>query len=237
MADQPRDVAEEAGHLAAHHVGDGGGRAAVRHMGDGRAAGVHQLFDGQVRNAADARAAHRDGWLGLAGVGHELGRGARRIGRVHHQQLHVVGHQRDRRKVALHVVRQLLVQRRIDRRRAHAGDPDGAAIGRRAHHFAGADGAVGTALVVDDDGLVEFLAQLLAQRAGHEVDRPARRKGHDDAGALAALSQGRQRGGQHQAAGQRGQGRASVKGHVCLLSLIVNRSGRSCRRPPRVRCR
>ena len=77
----------------------------------------------------------------------------------------------------------LRVDRGADRQRADVAQQQRVAVGRRLGHEVGAEVAVGAGLVLDDHGLLERLRQRLADGAGDDVGRAARRVGHDDAQA------------------------------------------------------
>ena len=134
--------------------------------------------------------------IGLDGVGHQ------HVG--HH------GQQAHRGKVLDGVVTQLAVQRLVGGH-ADGGDHQRVAIARLLGHEVGTNVAARAGLVLDDEGLAQRLASLLAQRARNGVHGAARREGHHPADGLAGpggsrcLGAGCRQGGRGQGAGQQGQ--------------------------------
>ena len=103
----------------------------------------------------------------------------RRVGldpklRRDHQNFRRGGDNRDRHQILEDVVGQGFVQRRIgDDRRIH--EHDVVAVGRRAGDVVDADDAAGSGPILDHDGLVENIAELLRQRAADKLDDASRR--------------------------------------------------------------
>jgi len=64
------------------------------------------------------------------------------------------------------------------------GEEQGVAVGLAACHMANADGAGGAGPVVDDDRLLEALAQVLGQAPGKSIGLAAGGPGHDDVNFL-----------------------------------------------------
>ena len=75
----------------------------------------------------------------------------------------------DRDEVALRVVRQLFIKRRIDRMRAAVADRPGMAVGRRPRDEVHRHDAVIAGAVVDDDDLPEHLGHLRRQQTDLRV--------------------------------------------------------------------
>ncbi len=92
-----------------------------------------------------------------------------------------IAEQHQRREILHHVIGNGLVEERIDHvhRSRHQ---QRVAVGRRLGDGIGADDAGGTAgAIFDDEVLPDRLVELLHQNARDAIDRPARRKRHDDA--------------------------------------------------------
>ncbi len=136
---------------------------------------------------------------------------------VHDHHVGHTGHQRDRRKVLLRVIRHLAVQRFVDAMGAHRAHQQGVAIPGGFGHEVGADIAAGTGPVVHDEGLAESLGQLGRHGAGQDVGGAARRKWHDDAhrlGRPGALGDGRH------AHGARQDGQASAMDQAAPVGSV-----------------
>ena len=88
---------------------------------------------------------------------------------------------------------------------AERGEQQRAPVGLRVHHGAHADAPVGADAIVDDDGLVQLLAQFVGQHADEPVARAACRERINDAHRLAL----RERRRAHEQDGAGGQRRPS----------------------------
>ena len=88
---------------------------------------------------------------------------------VHDQHGRVEHRHADRREILDRVVREIAVQRRIDRDGAHGGEEQGIAVGLRLRHVLGRDRAAGAWPVVDDDGLSDQAAQPFGQEPRDEI--------------------------------------------------------------------
>ena len=91
------------------------------------------------------------------------------------------------------------------------------AVGRRARHATGADGAGGAGLVLDEEALAGLLGELLGHLAGDHVHRATRGVGHHDLDRLGGPGLGKGRGDQGQVS-QEGGGQNQVECffHGCL---------------------
>jgi hypothetical protein len=124
---------------------------------------------------------------------------------AHHQHVRHLRDAGDRREVADRVVRQLRVEPGIDRVRRDGAHDDRRAVGRGLGHGVGAEVAAGAGTVLDDHR-AEAVLHLLGERAGDDVERAARRIGHDEA-ERPGLRQRRQRPRRRdRAGGKRGEG-------------------------------
>jgi hypothetical protein len=152
-----------------------------------------EQFGGEMGGRAVARRGIAQ--LARFGLGqrHQLGERVHRQRRGHRDD---VGHgrkQADGGEVTDRVVAQLAEQRQVGAVRRVEADEQGVAVGRRARRGLGADVAAGTALVFDDDGLTELVAQTQGQRARHVVQHAGGRRRHDDAHRLVRVGRLRQR--------------------------------------------
>jgi hypothetical protein len=99
--------------------------------------------------------------LELVGIDHENGQESRR--------------QRDRRKILLRIVGELLVKRRIGRKGRDVAQQDGVAVGRRLGDELGADICRRARLVLDHDRLADDVRHFGADQACEEVGSSAGR--------------------------------------------------------------
>src|SRR3954469_2841114 len=74
-----------------------------------------------------------------------------------------------RRKILYSVIRKLAVESWINRMRRGGAEQEDIAVGRRFRDDVGADDAVGTGAIVDDEGLPEAVAELLADQPRDDV--------------------------------------------------------------------
>ena len=113
----------------------------------------------------------------------------RRALRHHQHQLGI--HQRgDRHEVAHQLVGPIRIER-LDGGLGRRDHQQGVAVGRGFRGLRGADDGAGAGAVLHHDRLTERLAQLLAERAGEHVGRPARAERHDHAdGAVRIVLRG-----------------------------------------------
>ena len=152
---------------------------------------------------------------GSPGVVDQLLDGFHRQRRVDHQQIRHAHQHGDRRQVALGLVRQVGIQRRVDRDGADIAHHDGVAVGRLLDRVVGAQVAAGASLVLDDHGLLQTLSEFVADQPGQHVGRAARRVRHDPfdglggPGRLRADGTGGHRHPRHQ--------RKRDAFHLCLL--------------------
>ena len=113
-------------------------------------------------------------------------------------RLHRAGGDRHRRGADDHhrleilhrVERQLGIERLVHRVGVE-DEHEGVAVGRALRHVLGADDAGGAGAVLDDELLLERLAELGGEQARQRVDRAARRVGRDELDGLGRASPGR----------------------------------------------
>ena len=181
MRHRRQQVVEHHLHLAADHVGQRRRRAAVRHVLHLDAGHRHEQLGRQMDGGAVAGGGIAD----LAGIGFrigdELGDGLGRHRRVHLHDVRPIRDAGDRRDVVEEVVRQLLVERGVDRVRRR-DDHQRVAVGRRRDDRLRRHIAAGARPVLHDDLLAEPVRQTLRHDARHDVGRPAGRES-DDRGA------------------------------------------------------
>lgn len=114
---------------------------------------------------------------GMAGEGLEVGDRQRRR---HHQVQADVGDVADRHEVLPRVVAEL-VEQRVDRHGEPVDEQERVAVRRSLHHGIGAEAAVDARLVLDDEGGLQLLRQLVADQARHDVRPRPRWIRNDDA--------------------------------------------------------
>ena len=86
----------------------------------------------------------------------------------------------DRHKILARVITDILVKRRTDGEGAGVSDQKGVAVRLGLGRRLGADGAAGTAAIVDDDALSEQLAHLVGDDARDDGGAASRRKRNDE---------------------------------------------------------
>ena len=86
----------------------------------------------------------------------------------------------DLREAFRRIVFQVRIERRRRRLRPHVADRDGVAVRRGLGGAGHAEAAAGAADVLDDEGLAERAAHVLADQAGDDIGRPAGGERHDD---------------------------------------------------------
>src|SRR5690606_18385356 len=104
-----------------------------------------------------------------------------------HEHQRIRGNERDRREIALRIVRELGIDggRSGERRGV---EQQGMAVGRRFRDDGGADRAAGAGAVVDHDLLAPGGDQLRSVHAGEQIGRAARGEGNDDPDRLAGIA-------------------------------------------------
>jgi hypothetical protein len=114
----------------------------------------------------------------------ELGqRLVRRVG-AHHQHHGLRSHHRHGQQVFQRVVGHLGEQRRVDRQVGGLAQADGVAVGLGLGDHVHADVAVAARAVVDDEGPLGVVGELLRDEPGHDVGGAAGGVGHDQAHGL-----------------------------------------------------
>src|SRR5262245_14282294 len=91
----------------------------------------------------------------------QLANGMDRQRRMHANDERAGGDEADRREIPARIVADIVVERRIDRERAGAAEPECVAVGRCLGDLTGGDAAARAAAILDDDLLAERLAHLL----------------------------------------------------------------------------
>ena len=110
----------------------------------------------------------------------ELGEGLDRDLGVHHQQVGELGEAGNRHEILFRVVRQVLVEERVNGVGAHRADKKGVSVRRGLGDGGRSDIAAGTGTVLDHEGLAVFGLKLLGDDAGEEIRRAAGAEGDDD---------------------------------------------------------
>ncbi len=116
----------------------------------------------------------------LFGVGDELRHRVGRHRRVHFHHHRQIGDQRQHPEVFHRIVRQLLVEHRIEHEDRRRRDEQRVTVGLGAGHGFGGDGALRTGLVLDDDRLLQVPAEILADQPAEDIGRTARGIGNDE---------------------------------------------------------
>ena len=137
-----------------------------------------------MRNTSFARRRNGQGFFFSFCGRHEFNNILGRIVDVDHKHFHVVGGQRHRHKIFLHVVGELRKQRRINGCCAHTGEPQSRTIGFRLDHFIGTNGTTGAGFVFYNHRSTQGSAQRLSQCARHGIYGPACSKSHNDSHRL-----------------------------------------------------
>src|SRR6476660_5955758 len=99
---------------------------------------------------------------------------------MHHQRGGRMTDHPDRHKILARVITDILVKRRTDGEGAGVSDQKGVAVRLGLGRRLGADGAAGTAAIVDDDALSEQLAHLVGDDARDDGGAASRRKRNDE---------------------------------------------------------
>ncbi|SPA01294.1 hypothetical protein CBM2626_B110236 [Cupriavidus taiwanensis] len=163
--------------LAGHQCRQDRRAAVVGHVGELELRFHRQALAGQVGGAADAAGAEGQRVGMLLAVVDQLGHGLDRQLLAGEQEQWQLGHFRHRHQVG-GLVAELRIQRHIGAVGGQHRDK-GVAVRRRARSDADAQGAVGTGLVLDDDGLAQPLRDLLEHDPRDRVGGAARGVGHD----------------------------------------------------------
>ena len=115
----------------------------------------------------------------LFGVGDEL---RHRLGRHRRVNLHdhgQIGDQRQHPKIPHGIVRQFLVEHRIEHDDRRRRDKQRVAVGLGTGHRFGADGALRTGLVLDEHRLLQIPAEKFGHQSAQNIGRTARGIGND----------------------------------------------------------
>ncbi len=146
----------------------------VRHL-DPRHIGKHG--GGQVMESADAAGAVAQ--RPLFGERDEIVDAVHRQRRADDQHERHRSNDRHQRHILGRIVRQLFVERRVDRERRHRHH-DRVAVGRRLRHKVGRDHRAFPGTVLDREGLIELLLKFVAEHACERVGAAAARERHDE---------------------------------------------------------
>ena len=184
-------LVHDAAGLAAQHRGDGFGAALVGHMHHVQAQTRVELGKRHMGACAIAGG----GIVVLAGMGLDLVNELLEVLDVDHigidgQHIGHVHQRSDGHEVGLHVERQFLVERGIAAMGGGGAEVDGVAIGLGTGHELAADIAGGAALVVNDDGLAQNLAQGLLRHAADHIHTRSGVKAHDHGDGLVRIAGG-----------------------------------------------
>ena len=127
-----------------------------------------------------------------AGLFRECGRNNENVGRRSDERYGL--------EVALRIVGQLLIKRRIDGKRRHRAHHKRVAVTLGVTHVAHADIAAGTRAVFHDNR-AKYRRNRISNSAGRNVERASRRIRHNDADGIAAFAFERRLGGQRKGCG------------------------------------
>jgi hypothetical protein len=175
-----RDRREHHLDLAAHEIGNRRRRALIGNMHDVDTGHRLEQLAGEMRRRADPVRAEVDAAGPGPRGGDQILDVVDRQARVDDDDIERARHQGDRRKGAERIVRQLGIERRIDRVGERRHQQRVAVWGARRHR-GGADDGAGARLVLDDDRLAEIRGHRLAEPARNNICAPAGRERHDDA--------------------------------------------------------
>ena len=181
-------AAEKKVHFAREHGGVRRCRALVRHVGELESHGEREQHRGKMLRAAGAVRGIGEPARVRARGGDEVLHRAIAACRVDDQHVRLVRDLHHRREVAHRVVRQLIVQARVDAVRADAAQHDGVAVGRRFRSELGADDAVGAGAILHHHRLAERAAELRADLAPDHVVVAAGGIRHDRADRLRRIA-------------------------------------------------
>ena len=170
--------------MARDHVAQRGAAAAIRNVPDVGAG--HALEQFHIDVMRRAHAARRIAELARLGLGEldELGHRVRRQRRVDDQHERHRGDERDRRKINERIVRQLLVDARVEGQRRARRRQQRVTVGRGARHIGAAGGGALPGAVLDDEGLAQLPFEALRQEPRQRVGSAAGGVRHHDAHRL-----------------------------------------------------
>ena len=100
---------------------------------------------------------------------------------VHREEIEHPHAVRDKRQIALDVVRHFGEQGAVDGERNDIAVAERVAVGRGSHDIQGADGERSAGLILDHESHAHLRAQLLRKDAHQDVRRAARRRRNDEA--------------------------------------------------------
>ena len=164
---------------AAHEVADGRPGAAIGH--EVRREAELRVED-KARHVGDrANPGVAVGELGIVGleVVDELFQGFRRGVFLGHDCLRRVVDDAHLREALRRIVFEIRIERGRRRLRPHIADRDGVAVGLRLGRADHAQGPAGAADVLDHERLAERARHMIADKAGYDIGRSARRERHD----------------------------------------------------------
>ena len=183
-----RDARREHRQLAGIEIHQSRIGAAIRHVNDVRQAGeLLEELGTQMRGGADPGGAVGERSRVRLGIGHELGNGADRQGRVHHQGRDQFGGDRDRRKVLERIVGRLCRDQRGDDELARRSGEQRVAVGLGLGDRGGGDQPAAAPLVLDDD-VAEPLLRRFGPQPCHDIDNAAGRSRHHQPDRLPRIS-------------------------------------------------
>jgi len=162
-------------------------RALVRHMShlDAGHAG-EQLGVEVVRRTRPAGAVGQLAWIGLGVLDQLLDRFYRQIVVDDENERRSCNHHQ-RHKIGRGIIRQLLVQRSIDRHWRRRRHQERIAIGLGMSHQARADHGAGAGFVLDDNWLADAFLELLPDQTRQDLGRTTGRVRNDDGDRLGRI--------------------------------------------------
>jgi hypothetical protein len=168
---------------------------ATRSVHDVDAGARLEHFADQMRQHADAaRGKIHLARIGL-GIGDQLLHGVRRHCRIDHEDVGAFADQRDRIKTLERIVAGIGMQQRRDDEPAGAGVKQRIAVGRGFGGVLRADRIAGTGAVFDHHPFAERILQIIRSDPRNDIDRPARRRRHDDFHRAVWIIVGKRRAG------------------------------------------
>ena len=174
--------------MSRDQVGDCEARALVGDVGHLDPGDLFQLLRDQVPLRAVARGTISELAGFLSRIGDELLQVLRRQRRVHDQHARRAAEERDVGEIAQRIEREALRERGRDAMRGDTRDDQCVPVGRGLRDELRADDAARPSAVLDDEILLQGLAQPLRYQATQSVGGSARRERNDDAHRLGGPS-------------------------------------------------
>ena len=165
--------------VARHQIADRRAAAAIDDVAELHVLLVGDILRHHVADRADARRHVLHAVRRLLHQRDQLLEAVHAERRMHHEHVGRPAEIGDVGEVLDRIEARVLVHRRRQHMRRHAGNLQRVAIGRRARDLGGADQAAAAGAVLDEELLPERLAELLGEHAAEQIVGAAGRIGHD----------------------------------------------------------